>query len=356
MKSILIVDDSALVRSQLRGLIEGEGFLVDEAKHGEEAIKMAITNNYSLITMDVYMPFVDGLKATEKIMEINPTPILMVSSLTGEDTEASFQALSLGALDYVEKPGTLDVGLEKNRKEILEKVRSLSNVTKSFLKRREIAKRKGFIPPESANRLKVSETERADSSLPIDKVILIGSSTGGPNLIEHIVASLPEDYPHPVVVIQHMPDRLTSSFAKRLDRKSKLPVSEVREVTDFKRGNIYIASGGTDLIFKKKISGKLVAEIDLENRGNFFKPSINETFNSALTVFDAKNIFAVILTGIGDDGAEGIKNIKDSGGYTVGESEETAIVYGMPKSAYEIGGLTEQLPFYKILEKISQLR
>jgi len=355
MKTILIVDDSALVRKQLRSLVEDidQFSEIDEAKNGEEAIKKAITKNYNLITMDVYMPFVNGLEAVEKIMTINPTPILMVSSLTGKDTESSFQALSLGALDYVTKPGTLNIGIEENRVEIIEKVKSLSRVTKSFLKRREVAKRKGFVLD---NMKKVTDSNSNFDSSTIDKVVLIGSSTGGPNLIEHIVASLPEDYPHPVVIVQHMPDRLTSSFAKRLDRKSKLAVSEVKDTVDFKRSNIYIASGGTDLIFKKKISGRVVLDIDLENRGNFFKPSINETFNSASTVFDAKNIFAVILTGIGDDGAEAIKGIKEKGGYTVGESEETAVVYGMPKVAYEIGGLTEQLPFQKILEKIATLR
>jgi two-component system chemotaxis response regulator CheB len=352
LKKVLIVDDSALVRKQLSEIIsENKEFVIDTAKNGKDAIDKVIQNNYSVITMDVNMPILGGVEATEQIMKINPTPILMISSLTTETADITFQALSFGAVDYIEKPGTFSIG-SKTKEEILEKVTALSKITKSWLKRREISKQRNILQNVGKSQNRQSTNVKSKSSLDIQKLILIGSSTGGPNLIEQIVSSIPEDFPHPICIVQHMPNTLTKSFANRLNSKSPLDVIEVIESIELLPNNIYIASGGTDLIFKKKVSGKIFVNADITKTDNFFKPSIDELFLSSIGVFEPKNIFGIILTGIGNDGTEGAKKLKEKGAYLVGESEDSAVIYGMPKSAFEAGALSEQLPFDKILNKI----
>jgi len=347
-KKILIVDDSALVRKQLRELIEGHDFEIDMAKNGRDAIDKALATDYDVITMDINMPVLDGISAVKEIMQKNPTAILMVSSLTSANASITMEAMEYGAIDFILKPGTMNVGVEESGKEIVQKIKSLSRIPRRRLK----------APTQIAEKRRERVEEKAQdntpqrSSLDIDKVVLIGVSTGGPGLIEQIVSSVPLDYPQPICIVQHMPEQFTRAFAERLARVSDLPVHESSSNDEVLPGHIYLARGGVHMHFRKKTSGKIVTVDFKDKNQRFFQPSVDEMFESALKIFPANKIFAVLLTGIGDDGAEGMLQIKKAGGYTVAESEASATVYGMPKEAYERGGTSEVMDFKDILRKI----
>jgi len=355
-KNVLIVDDSALVRKQLGEMIETLGFNIEFAKNGKDAVEKATAFQYDVITMDINMPVMDGIEAVKQIMQKQPTAILMVSSLTTDDATITMDAMDLGAVDYIAKPGTMNVGKRENREEILEKVSSLSRISPRRLKRK-------MARPVARERRR-SETPKAEaakrnvdvSSKDIEKVVLIGSSTGGPGLIEQICSSLPANYKHPVCIVQHMPEQFTAAFAQRLDRASMLPVHETKQNMELLPGNVYVARGGVHMHFAKKVSGKIVIREEKNKGENFFQPSVNEMMHSALEIFNGKNLVGVVLTGIGDDGADAMVAIKKAGAYTLGESESSATVYGMPKEAYERGGVSEQLDFSAILKKIATLR
>lgn len=349
MKKVLIADDSALVRKQLTEIISELGFEIETARNGAEAVQKATEQQYDVITMDINMPVMDGLTAVEKIMAQRPTPILMISSLTTDGANTTMEALDLGAVDYIAKPGTMNVGREENRNDILSKIKSLSRIPPRRLK--SIARRE----MRSERPVRTVEKSLPTSGGEINKILLIGASTGGPGLIEQICASLPAHFPHPVCVVQHMPEQFTAAFATRLDRASTLPVVESKSNMELNPGCIYIARGGVHLHFAKKVSGKIVLREERDKNNRFFQPSVDEMFLSALKVFRADQIIGVLLTGIGDDGADGMVAIKNGGGFTIGESEETATVYGMPKEAYERGGVSQQLPFPRIVKALSAM-
>ena len=349
-KKVLIVDDSALVRKQLTEMIDTLGFDIETAKNGKEAVDKALDTQYDVITMDINMPVMDGIEAVRQIMEAKPTAILMISSLTTEDASITMDALDLGAVDYIAKPGTMNVGKRENREDILEKVTSLSRIPVRRLKRR------AGRPPVRERKRAESVVTNDTSSLDISKVVLIGSSTGGPGLIEQICASIPTNYKYPVCIVQHMPEQFTKAFAERLNRASAVNVLETTQNMELQPGNIYLARGGVHMNFAKKVSGKIVIREDKNKGDNFFQPSANDMMQSAIEVFGSKNLVGVILTGIGDDGADAMVKIKNGGGYTIAESEESATVYGMPKEAYDRGGVMEQLDFAQILKKIATLK
>ncbi len=352
-KQVLIVDDSALVRKQLTEMIETLGYEIDTAKNGQEAVDKALEKQYDVITMDINMPVMDGIEAVKEIMEKKPTAILMISSLTTEDATITMDALDFGAVDYIAKPGTMNVGKHENREDIINKVKTLSRISPRRLKARMRR-----APMRERKRIQKQEDAQVTqgSSLDLTKVVLIGSSTGGPGLIEQICSSLPANYKYPVCIVQHMPEQFTKAFAQRLANASVLPVHESEQNLEILPGHIYLARGGVHMNFAQKVSGKIVIREDKEKGESFFQPSVNAMMDSALKVFDAKNLVGVILTGIGDDGADAIVKIKNAGGYTLGESEESATVYGMPREAYERGGVMEQLDFKNILKKIVTLK
>lgn len=350
-KKVLIVDDSALVRKQLKEIISTLGMDIDFAKNGKEAVDKAAFTNYDVITMDINMPVMDGIEAVKIIMQENPSAILMVSSLTTENATITMDALDLGAIDFIPKPGTMNVGKETNREEILQKVKSLSRIPK-----KRLANRRVVIPRRERRQAPREPVALVGDSRDISKIILIGASTGGPGLIEQICNSLPANYKYPVCIVQHMPAQFTAAFAQRLDRGCALPVRETVSNMEVQPGNVYVARGGVHTHFAKKSSGKIVFRDDTEKGPHFFQPSVDEMMLAALNTFDASKIVGVLLTGIGDDGADGMVELKKSGAYTLGESESSATVYGMPKEAFDRGGVTEQLDFKSIMKKIATLK
>ena len=264
------------------------------------------------------------------------------------------EAIDNGAIDYIAKPGTFNVGLENTGDDLVRKIKSLSRLSKRRLQDRMSTAKERIVRTRETDHAPVPVNTRRSSE--VDKVLLIGASTGGPGLIEDICNAIPSDYNMPVFVVQHMPEKFTASFANRLARASNLPVIESVANQEIAPGNIYVAKGGFHLQFAKKVSGKIVMRHEEDKNNKFFQPSVDEMMQSAVSVFNGEKIIAVLLTGIGDDGAKGMLAIKKAGGFTMAESEETATVYGMPKVAVDIGGVSEELPFPKILQRIKTLK
>ncbi len=351
MKKVLIADDSALVRKQLSEIIGTLDFEIETARNGQEAVQKAIETQYDVITMDINMPVMDGLTAVKRIMETRPTPILMISSLTTESAGITMEALDAGAVDYIAKPGTMNVGKSENREDILAKVTSLSRIPPRRLKtivRRPVQRERAPVRRESSG-------VQTPAFVEVSKVLLIGASTGGPGLIEQICKALPRGFPYAACIVQHMPEQFTAAFATRLDKVSTLPVIECKDHMELSSGVIYLARGGVHMHFAKKVTGKFVIREEKNKNNRFFQPSVDEMFESAAKIFSGDQITAVLLTGIGDDGASGMVKIKNAGGFTIGESEETATVYGMPKEAFDRGGVSQQLPFPKIVRALQTL-
>jgi len=349
-KAILVVDDSALIRKQLGGVLDKAGYDVGFAKNGAEAVDFVQNFDFDLITMDINMPIMDGLTAVRKIMKIKPTPILMVSSLTSDDADITFDCLDAGAVDFILKPGTITLKIEQSEQEILQKVKASLLIPRNSLRIRKMANVKKAQISNNVTSISsdIAITKKTDK---IHKLVVVGSSTGGPGLIEDIVKSLPSNYPYPIVVVQHMPDNFTAGFAKRLNQHTELEVVESKNGTTLYNGQIVIAFGGKHLIFSKKASGAIITRHKEKNE-RFFTPSVDEIFLSIPKVINPKMVLAVELTGIGDDGAEGMLVLREKGAYTIAEDETTAVVYGMPKSCWENGAAMKKMPFPKIIDEI----
>lgn len=348
-KSILVVDDSALIRKQLGQTLDKAGYDVGFAKNGQDALEFVQEFDFDAITMDINMPVMDGITAVKEIMRIKPTPILMVSSLTSEDADITFEALEAGAIDFILKPGTITLKLEESEQDILNKVKAAVNIPKNRLKiRKEATSRKLDL---SKKNLETSKIVTVGKNSKPKGLVLIGSSTGGPGHIEEIARSLPADYPYAVLVIQHMPESFTNGFAQRLNNNSLLQVEESSIGSVITPGRIIIAKGGVHMTLSKKASGALFIK-NKEKNHRFFTPSIDELFLSVSKVFDSENILAVELTGIGDDGAEGMLQLRNKGAYTLAEDETTSIVYGMPKACWENNAALKKLPFPEIVKEI----
>lgn len=348
-KKVLIVDDSALVRKQLSSLLDKKGFDVGVAKNGQDAIEFIQAVDFDVVTMDINMPVMDGLSALKQIMALKPTPVVMVSSLTQDEADTTFEALQYGAVDYVPKPGTFSVDIKRQEDDIVDKITSAAKISKNRLKiRKEATLKKTSLLTKKKSSKNIKKRDFSKKS----GLVLIGASTGGPGLIEEIVTSLPPDYPHAVCIVQHMPANFTATFSKRLNKNSQVEVLEARASETIEAGKVIIAKGGWHLCFSKKSSGVMSAKLVLNSMNHFFCPSVDEMFKSACKIANPKDIMAVLLTGIGDDGAEGMVELKKKGAYTIGESEKSAVVYGMPKEAFERGGTCKQLDFKDIVQEI----
>ncbi len=334
-KRILVVDDSAVIRRYLIKLLEGAGYEVEFAKNGQEALDKLAQSHFSLVTLDIEMPILNGIETLREIMKTKPTRVLMVSSYVSANADVTFEALDLGAIDYIPKPKN-SLEITKISEEILQKVKNALLVMPHSLRRN--------FEPSAQKAIKIS----VDVNMGL---VLIGSSTGGPRLIEKICKTLPKDYPHAVCVVQHMPTDFTANFAKRLNSLSAVEVLEADNGIELQKGRVIIAKGGKHLHFRKKLKNFTVS-LASNIRERFFTPSVDEMFFSACEVLPVKNILAVELTGIGDDGADGMLELRKNGATTIAESENTAVVYGMPKEAALRGGAQKVLDFNDILDEI----
>ncbi|WP_426191013.1 chemotaxis-specific protein-glutamate methyltransferase CheB [Massilia sp. DWR3-1-1] len=348
MIRLLIVDDSALMRRQLAALFDGEpDFEVRLARNGVEAVLENRRFEPDVITLDINMPELDGLTALAMIMAEREVAVVMVSSLTEKGALITFEALNLGAVDFIAKPGgTISLSIDLVRAAIIEKVRTAAQARPRRTARRPVP----LALPEAA-----WAPAPAPASAPAparEGVVVVGVSTGGPNTLEQILPLLPLTLPWPVLVAQHMPASFTASFANRLDGLCSLKVVEVNRPMPLEAGTIYIGKGGADMVVVRR-SGRLTVIAKPENDAFLWHPSAELLGRSALEQLEAANVVGVMLTGMGSDGANAFADIRRRGGRTIAESKESAVVFGMPAELIKRDGATVILPAEKIAAQVN---
>lgn len=350
MIKLLIVDDSALMRRQLTTLFNAEGdFEIRQAKNGREAVEENRIFKPDVVTLDINMPEMDGLTALSLLMAERPVAVVMVSSITEQGALATFEALNLGAVDYIPKPGgTISLSIGAIQNELIAKVRAASR-----------ARLRGKGPAVKGLAQRLREEREKPAARPVavrrsvgkDGLVLIGVSTGGPRTLEDILPLLPADFPWPVLVAQHMPAGFTKSFADRLDQICALKVLEAGHPMPVEPGAIYIGKGGADMVTTKR-AGKLTVLPKPENLEFLWHPSVELLGRSVLEHYDPTRVTAVMLTGMGSDGADAFTEIKKRGGRTIAESEDTAVVFGMPAELINRGGASIVLDAGKVADQL----
>lgn len=351
MIKLLIVDDSALMRRQLATLFEGESdFQICQARNGKEAIEQNREFQPDVITLDINMPEMDGITALSIMMAERPVAVVMVSSLTERGALATFEALNLGAVDYIAKPGgTISLSISEIKEELVNKVRAAA---------RAKVKGKGSSAKGLAQRLREERERSAPPPVAVRRrvagegLVMIGVSTGGPRTLEDILPYLPADFPWPVLVAQHMPASFTKPFADRLNAICELTVLEVSHPMPIEPGHIYIGKGGADMVVVQR-GGKLTVLPKPESREYLWHPSVELMGRSVLEHCDPSRVIGVMLTGMGYDGADAFTELKKQGGRTIAESQESAVVFGMPSELIERGGASLVLHSEKIATQIN---
>ncbi|MES2259965.1 MAG: chemotaxis-specific protein-glutamate methyltransferase CheB [Pseudomonadota bacterium] len=345
MIRLLIVDDSALMRRQLANLFEAEGdFEVRCARNGREALEENLSFCPDVVTLDINMPEMDGLTALSRLMLERPVPVVMLSSLTERGALATFEALNLGALDFVPKPGgTISLSIDEIRAPLLAKVRGAAQVR---LKPRLPGAISRPVAPPAAGKVLVPRFASAPG------VVLIGVSTGGPRTLEAILPKLPAGFPWPVLVAQHMPASFTLAFAERMNQLCQLEVVEVNRPMALEPGTIYIGKGGADMVVARR-AGRLSVLAKPEHAAHLWHPSVELLGRSVLEHVETSQVLAVMLTGMGYDGAAAFTEIRQRGGRTIAESEESAVVFGMPAELISRGGASVTLHAEKIAQQIN---
>ena len=345
---VLIVDDSALVRSLLSEIIRNApGFSVVGAAP-DAYVARDMVNEFApdVITLDIEMPRMDGLTFLEKLMVARPTPVVMISTLTDAGADATMQALELGAVDFVPKPkiGIAD-GLREYTDLILEKLAAASRV-----------RVKPLVKKTAREDIKSDQKVIVNRMSGTEKIIAIGASTGGTEAIKDVLLQLPAAVPG-IVMTQHMPAGFTKSFAERLNRLTRLRVSEAKGGERILPGHAYLAPGGFHLQVIRSGADYVtrLADTELVHR---HKPAVDVMMES-VAIAGGKNVLGILLTGMGKDGAKGMLDIRNHGGYTFAQDEQSCVVYGMPKEAVNIGGVDRTVELEKmgdaILEKLKSM-
>lgn len=326
---VLIVDDSALMRRYLSEMLaEVVGIHVSTARDGLDALEAIERDDPDVITLDINMPEMDGLTCLSHIMTRFPRPVVMLSSLTEAGAMATFEALEMGALDYITKPGgTVSKNIKEIRSQILIKIRA------AYRQRHLFDKRGGISVAKAA--LQTSVTRTLDTQ--VRGLICIASSTGGPSALERILPHLSVDLPLPVVVCQHMPGSFTGVFAQRLNGHCPLQVIEVNKATELKAGFIYVAQGDADTTLSLRNGKPFLVSLPAGAEFNWH-PSVSRLLQSVQKYMPANRTVSVMLTGMGDDGSREMQQLYAGGGITLAEREADCAVYGMPKALIDRGG------------------
>jgi two-component system chemotaxis response regulator CheB len=343
--TVLVVDDSALMRKAIKRILVDAGATVHTARNGVDALDQIQRVRPDVVTLDVNMPEMDGLTCLSQIMQRHPYPVVMVSSLTDRNALATLEALELGAVDYVAKPGgTVSLNIDDVATELVSKVRGAASAKVNRvagLRDRVAAQRRQPPAPASAT---------ADQRRVVD-LVLVGSSTGGPPLLSQLLPALPASFSAPVVVAQHIPASFTAALATRLDDICQLRVHEVTRTMPVTRGNIYLARGNADVVVAKRGSALVVQCVPAGDEYRWH-PSVDRLVASAHRHVNAERLLGVLLTGMGNDGAAEMAAVKSAGGRTIAESEETAVVWGMPGELVKCGGATAVLPGPSISDRL----
>jgi two-component system chemotaxis response regulator CheB len=352
----VVVDDSRFMRTLIRTLLEDGGIdVVAEASDGAEAVDTVGEYGPDVVTMDIEMPEMNGIEAVEAIMAEHPTPVLMLSAHAEDDADVTFEALDKGAVDFVTKPGgEVTSSMPRVKRELVEKVRSAAAVDLSATQRT-----KGNVGGTSSRRRPPSETatpteardagrDESDASSRDDAVagtrgsypdvstLVLGASTGGPNVVERVLGDLPTAANLRIVVVQHMPEGFTRRFADRLDSRSAYDVQEATDGDRIGVGEARVAPGGSHLVVDRDRGGRLAVTLTDTKPVHGVKPAIDLTMASAVETVDGP-LAGVLLTGMGSDGVDGMGRIHEAGGHTVAQDEATSAIFGMPKRAIETG-------------------
>ena len=348
---VLVVDDSGFFRRRVKEILESDPMIevIGLAENGEQAIEAVKNLKPDVVTMDIEMPVMDGITATRKIMASTPTSIIMFSSLTTDGAKATLDALDAGAIDFLPKRFE-DISKDKE-----EAKRLLCQRVKDLKQPRRPAPARSA--PVSSIDNKVALKGSADkTTTPVSRVtentalkiklLAIGTSTGGPVALQKVLVELPQDFPVPIVVIQHMPGSFTGAFSERLNQQCKIEVKEAENGDKLKAGVAYIAPGGKQMVVEK-IAGQLSLKIVDEIPNQTYKPSVDVTFASINKVVPA-NTLAVMLTGMGADGCKGAQLLKNSGSIIWAQDEASCVVYGMPAAVVD-AGITEKVLDIKLI-------
>ncbi|MDB5524743.1 MAG: chemotaxis response regulator protein-glutamate methylesterase [Rhizobium sp.] len=352
MMKLLIVEDSALMRKLLGQVFSAEGdFELAFARDGVEALELVRTFKPDVVTLDIHMPQMDGLTCLDRMMVIHPCPVVMVSSLTAEGAEETLAALDMGAVDFVAKPaGAISLDFDMLAPRIIEKVRMAAKVR--VRRSRRLADRLRMDRQLSSNAVKPTPPKRTAGQS--RGLILVGTSTGGPAALDVLLSDLPLDFPWPVVVAQHMPAAFTGPLSRRLDKICALDVVEVSGRMNLDAGTIYIARGDADIIVSSR-AGQLIAMPAPSDSAYRWHPSVERLVRSAMKHVPATDLIGVLMTGMGNDGAPAMAEMRLAGGYAIAEAEETAVVWGMPGELVRLKGASEVLPLGNIGARVAEL-
>ncbi len=345
---VVVVDDSALVRSLLGEIINRQSDMecIGAAADPLVAREMIRNLNPDVITLDVEMPRMDGIDFLGKLMRLRPMPVVMVSTLTERGADVTMRALELGAVDFVAKPkiGVAD-GLRQLADDITDKIRV---ATRAQLRR-----------PSPGAASAATSGHAAGAAAPIaqlgrlstEKIVFIGASTGGTEATKEVLMSLPPDFPA-VMITQHMPPGFTKSYAARLDGLCRIRVAEARDGERVLPGHAYIAPGGLHLSVERS-GANYIARVQDGEPVNRHKPSVEVLFKSAARIV-GQNALAIMLTGMGADGAKAMKEMRDAGSYNLVQDEASCVVFGMPREAINAGAAHEVLPLGQISTKLTE--
>ncbi|MFZ0286626.1 MAG: chemotaxis response regulator protein-glutamate methylesterase [Terriglobales bacterium] len=342
--SVLVVDDSAFMRTALTRMIESDPALriAGTAQNGMQALERIVDLQPDVVTLDVEMPGLNGLETLKRIMQEFPRPVIMVSSLTKDGAESTLEALEIGAFDCVSKQesfASLDV--VKIREDLIAKIRAAAE-----LNRRRTAGQ--IVNKPASTRIAASRTSLVQPTL-----VALGTSTGGPKALQQMLPLLPRDLAVGVLVVQHMPVGFTGPFANRLNQLCQVEVKEATHDQIIEAGVVYIAPAGRHLTVMRRSSAKVVVRLSASPEDTLHRPSVDVMMLSVAEVFGPLAM-GVIMTGMGADGVQGMKAIGKAGGLTVGQDEASCTVYGMPRSCAEAGVLQRVVSLTQIPGEILQ--
>lgn len=335
---VLVVEDSLLMRRVIVDAIDQmDGVeLLDTAQNGFFALTKLDRLQPDIITLDIEMPVMDGLETIKKIREISSVPIIMLSA--SDDQETTIHALEIGAQDFITKPENI----HENRADFIDNLEShIKALVDGSAQPQKKSRKK--IPPKRAR--KINTRNRPNQV----EVLMIGASTGGPNVLTQIVKSLPANLSIPVFIVQHMPEGFTASFAERMNALAPVTVVEAKHRMRYEPGIVYLAPGGKHMV----IRNKRILLLDTA-KIHSVRPAVDPLFESLVERFGSKSL-GIILTGMGKDGAAGAQAVRTAGGYMLAQNEESCIVYGMPRYAYEAGAVHELLDVEQIIEAINEI-
>ncbi|MBV5285908.1 MAG: chemotaxis response regulator protein-glutamate methylesterase [Methyloversatilis discipulorum] len=340
---VLVVDDSAVMRAVLTEIINQapDMEVVGTAPDAAVARQKVKETSPDVLTLDVEMPNMNGLEFLDKVMRLRPMPVIMISSQTAQGSETTLQALELGAVDYVAKPRGSLAGLPVSyAQEIHEKIRAAYGARLKVLR---------AAPAEPAPTAAARPAPAAATSAWGDRIVCIGASTGGTEAIKEVLCRLPANMPG-IVMVQHMPEMFTASFARRLDSLARVRVKEAEQGERILSGHAYLAPGHSHLEIRRSGTG-YVCELLQTPPYNRHRPAVDVLFNSAAQHARGSAV-AALLTGMGKDGAQGMLAMRRAGAWTIGQDQESCVVYGMPREAAQIGACCEVAPLTQVAERI----